>query len=315
MNTKAFLAFLLAGIVPMGVISCDDDDEEVGTTVVSSAAFYDIDGQRVQSVGDLVRCSYDDNGGLQYLSLWNQEYRVSNNPFKLSFDDGMSIREITATFNGIGYISSYKMSRTYYNNKYDKDDETTTANFSYNSNGQISKITMKASEPDGYWSANGTATFTYSGTAVKTISSKVVEKEGKETYTEKRNYEFVYKSKYENKYQQYTPSYAMFLFDEDLVGLSLIGMFGMASSQLPDDIDRETIEIEDGEEDIRNSSRHCNYTFNSNGSIRNSDGYSYYYTPVVTRAAEYLPETVDASLQKNESESPLYIFNLRHHRK
>lgn len=314
MKTKALLAFLMTGVMSVGMVSCGDDDEadEIGTTKVSSSAFYDIDGQRVQSVGYLVNCAYDNNGDLQYLSLWNDDYKVSNNPFKLTYDDRYSVREITATFNGSGYISSLKMSRTYYNNEYDKDDETTTASFSYNGNGQITKITMKSSEPDGYWSANGTATLTYSGTVLKKISAKVVEKEGKETYTINSTYEFVYQSQYENKYQQYTPGYGR-LFDEDTVGLFLIGMFGKASSQLPDEIAREVVETEDGEKDTHTSTLHWSYSFNSNGSIRNADGNNYYYVPVSTRAAVEVPEVPETSMLMEEQERPQSLFSLRRH--
>lgn len=316
MKTKSLLAFLLAGTALAGAfVSCDDDDDEGGSGKVSTKSFYDIDGQRVKSVGSMFRCSYDDEGNLFSYYMWGDSYDLSLKPFKLSSDDEDCHHNYNITLNGNGLISTVKYKHTHDDEDYNSN---ATFNISYNGNGQISSISYNGSgqeSDDGEtykWTENGNATFSYSGSVLKKISLKYSWKENGKTESETETVTFVYNSDYENVFNMYTPNYAEVILDdmEDLKGLAFIGMFGKASSMLPDAIEWEWTD-EDGEDGTEYD--YCSYTFKANGSIKSADGYDYTYTTVDTRAIVEDEPTEYVTVKTEKKHRGIFSKMMHHH--
>lgn len=329
MKKNASLTFLISTIAMSVVfVACPDPDpiNDGGSGKVSAKSFYDIDGQRVKSVGSNFRCSYDEKGNLSSYYIYDHRCDLSLNPFKLIYEYNDKYESSRSVFelkiNRQGLISQITEKYTY-ESTYDFDiseNGTATSYITYNKNGQIEKIEVKGSEKgtekdgietwDETWDFSKTFTYTYSGSVlkrIKSISTAIGVENGekaKENKTE--NIEFIYDKEYENTYFQYTPYYVDYAlgFSYELEGLAYIGMFGKASSMLPSRIERTRWYYgeEDGEDYEHDDYEYenCSYSFKANGAIKSADGYDYTYTSVDTRAvvedepAEYVtvkPET------------------------
>lgn len=283
METKFFSLMFSAIALAGAFVSCDDD-EESGSGKVSAKSFYDIDGQRVKSVGEWFRCSYKDNGELYTYYYDGDYYQVYLKPFKLIQEGSNSRNVYEIQFNHHGFISSATINFTY-----DDDNISGKADFTYNNNGQLAIISI-SEEGINFnegrsvsWEYQETQTFTYSKSILTSILIKATNTEDGKKKNSTYNIKFEYNTNYNNPFFQYTPNYSEQIFKPlmELEGLAHIGLFGKASSKLPSMI--EICEYDGEEEDYEYIA--CSYSyFQTNGAIKSADGFDYTYTNVGTRA-------------------------------
>lgn len=313
MKSNFFLVLLAAMASTTIMVSCDDDDSGVDTGgKVSSSSYSDIEGQRVKSVGSRFSCSYDENGNLASYYDYGESYNLQLNPFKLEWTSNRESDVYEIKLNSKGLISQI-INKFSYTSSSESESGTATYEISYNGNNQISSIAVSGStkwsyeEEQGTSSGTGTITFTYSGTVLKKVTQNATESENGKKYKYESTTTFRYNNEYENPFFQYTPVYAEVALI-NLEGLGYVGMFGKASSILPDYIDWE-----EKEDDYTDSgSERCSYSFNSNGSIKIADGCSYSYTTVSTRSVE---EMVQEYTGEKKARKSFGFFMYRSHRK
>ena len=297
---KKYWMLLLIGIIPFGLNSCGDDDDEGGAsgTEADAGAITADDGIKYYITGvDWMRFDYDSDW---LLTGWGDDdyyyWDVSYDPLYmeghcLEYEDS----EETTIFsnfsiNSSGYVTQFTIPYSYSDDEY-SESGTTTCNLTYNSSGQLTKIvssgSYKATE-DGYTyteSGSSTYTLTWSGNV---ITSWTESDSGSGSY----GYEWSYSAsgtfdygdyEYANSLKQYTMSTAEWFWG-DYSALAFLGYFGVGPSYLPVKMSCEEEETEtyDDETDTYDYSdtESYSYGFNDNGTINweNWGGYMVYYT-------------------------------------
>lgn len=223
---------------------------------------------------------------------------TSTSPLKYEYDDG----EDTETFknfntNSSGYLTSYdfEYAETWSDGDYDKG--SASVSLSYNSNGQLTKITMSGSDKEYY--ADDNETYTDSGTTTTTltwennlitqaVSTTTWKDSDGDSGTDTETWVYVYDTEYENTTLQY-PYYTNDAFeciyytvpsDEPFL---YIGWFGKGPEYLPSSYTYTYKYYEyydDDDEEYEESGSYnesFSYTFNSDGSIHYDGEYYYAY--------------------------------------
>ena len=287
----------------MGILtSCSDDDDDEGSAYGSETA-----GQVTTSEGTTLYITsagdYDFEYEDGYLVAFDDgyfDYEVSYNPFTITYtygdpdeDDTYEVYTISnIKLNSSGYITSLSISGEYQNistNYSDYDDLNGSANFSYDSDGHLLKVSSSTSGSVKYinyiyedltesysYSVSVTTTNTWDNGLLYKTEYSCTEKES--DYSEKVQYTNVYDydTSYPNVTYQFTPNNLGFVGDlgadfDLLESLAIIGYLGKGPSYHPTSCEHEFVEYELGElcDDNEYSSSY-KYDINSDGTVNKS---------------------------------------------
>lgn len=251
------------------------------------------DGYRPKTVGQ-IRYIYKNNGKLDVIRINGVEYDVNGKT--ITVQEGTSKSEYKLTFNASNYITKieYNFSDADQAEEYNEKGKG-TIKLSYSIDDQVNKITTTYSsegtdEGENFsFDSEAEIEYTYSTLHMRRVklTNKSTEVWGgeKETTRSTTNigFEFDDGLDYLNHYNQWTPNlvlYTMFNDPQDIFGaLAYIGVFGRATSQLPEKIIVEVSGNSSVEGDYtENDTYRCHYEKNTYGAIREADGITYSYT-------------------------------------
>lgn len=318
----------------MSFISCSKDDaDEVSTSqptavgVLSSGTDLDKNlpaDYRISSVGRY-SFHYNAQGQLEAFDKDGDYVRFENGTLNCRMEDEDGDYEAyKVQLNSKGFIASIeKDEQSARINGLEPDKMTGKATFTYNSNGQLTEISVKTSDKysnnyqDAYFNTvwgivnedwTEKITFTYSGEKLATVKRSVEEQEN--TYmvddpSDKwgRSYKWtkvstlIYDENYPNHFYQYTPGLLSFFDFDCFKGLGeldpffYIGLLGKASSPLPTgyswvkDSVRTNSDGEISEEDYSREEECGSYEYNAYGALMRADSKSYWYNDADSRAA------------------------------
>lgn len=289
MKSKFFLACALAAI-SLTTISCSKDDDDVKADVVpegvgalTSGTSLDNalpNGYRLASVDDCV-FFYNNDGSLNGFD-WDGE--------SVHFQDGKLVYEFdgaktSISLNKQGLITQASESFEYHD-EYESGKGTGSMKCSYNSNSQLTSLSLSGTEEyidegfKGKFTFKMSCNLTYAGSKLSKVTVDIEEAEAGYKETEKDNITFSYDENYPNPFGQYTARIINNCFAEMLPEpLAYLGLFGRASSELPTSMTIVEECTEDGEKETDNHTLNCGpYVYNSYGALAEADGRVYTYT-------------------------------------
>ena len=282
--------------------ACSEDDDDEGSAFGSETA-----GQVTASDGTTLYITsagdYDFEYEDGYLVAFGDgyfDYEVSYNPLTITYtygdsdeDEDYEVYTISnIKLNSSGYITSFSISDVYQhisNNYSDYYDLNGSANFSYNSDGHLLKISVSNSgsvkyinynyeeDSESYsYSVSVTTTNTWDNGLLYKTEYEYSEKES--GYSEKLQYTdtYEYDTTYPNVTYQFTPNNIDFVGDigsdfDLLESLAIIGYLGKGPSYHPTSCESEYAEYEDGELwDDGDDSHSYKYDINSDGTVNKS---------------------------------------------
>ena len=337
----AWLYMACAMVMPVVVLtgcSDDDDDDDGGNasaeTLSEVSAFTGTDGSTLYLTtiysGSYTEYSieYDEDG---IMTSWNDDTKLtSTSPLKYEYDDGEDEGNDTETFknfntNSSGYLTSYdyEEAETWSDGDYDKG--SASISLSYNSNGQLTKITSSGSYKEYYADDNETYTESFTTTTTLTWENNLItqavstttwkDSDGDSgTYTE--TWVYAYDTEYENATLQY-PYYDNEAFDCIYYTIPsdepflFIGWFGKGPEYLPSSYTYSYYYDEDDEVYSGSYNKSFSYTFNSDGSIHYDGRYYYAYQDDVTEKSLTFTELSDKETTKADSKTKRH-FHSKH---
>ncbi len=287
-NVKLFTVLSLAA--SMCFCACSKDDEGGSSEVPNNAGEIskDMPGLKISSVGSN-RFYYDEQGKLTSAYMNGSNIKFENG-FNFSDYEG----QYSLTVNGSGLVTGASVSSSDSGDGW-SETGTGTASIAYNGNQQITKVVTTSSwkgvEDGERYSvtekSETTVTYDSKGRILKVVNTWSEVDDHKDSGSETYTFEYGDYS-YDNKYGQYTPKLVDRVFDMGSVeALCYAGLFGKSTMTLPTKIMYEEEEYceEDGDTETYSGNISCGpYTFNSNGTIKSADGYSYTYTSLDTKA-------------------------------
>lgn len=313
MNFKKLLYAVLFTTGIMGISACGSDDDnglgDVTPSEVPTPSITDKNGNhvRISKVGDYY-FNYDENGKLVSFgnTSYGEHFNVENDAFTIKggfqYDDATETLEANIQLNASGFISGVSIKADYeYKGRYSesKDHYEYNITYQYNSAGQLIKAKgtsiLTENNKDYDYGEGEYYTYNYSessnaegnntwldGNLISSTSkynARVVEDGESYNYSGEYNCDISY-SQTLNPTKQFTYYLGQILIGEDNFGqLSVIGLFGIGSKNLPSGYNELWLE-EDGEEYDEESNYSLSYTLNSNGTIASERrGYeTKYYT-------------------------------------
>ncbi len=279
-------------------------------------------GYRPKTVGN-IRFVYKSNGKLDVIRINGKEYDLSGKT--ITVENATSKSEYKLTFNASNYIT--KIQYTY--NETDAAEDFNekgegTIKLSYNFDDQLEKVTSSYSaegkdEGENFsFNSESEIEYTYTTTHLRRVKAtrKSNDSWGGEQETDRAttnvSFDFDDDTDYLNHYEQWTPNlilYTMFNDPQEIFGaLAYLGVFGHATSQLPEKIIVEVSGTSSSDGDYNdNDSYRCSYDKNSYGAIRVADGITYTYT---TDEDEYeVKPFVDSETRAAQpTKAPLFNF-------
>ena len=280
---KKYWILSVIGIVTLGFAACSDDDDDgydMSATIIETE-----DGDKLQVTrAGSIYYGYDDDGYINYLDWYGDEYEGSDNATKFYYSDGDEEESVQLSYNGSGYISNVTDKGTYY---YDDDEYYSweeIASYSYDSSGHLTKISYSGKETDVYdgdkesYSFSGTITLTWSDGLLTTYVHSDKYSDGE---TDIETYEFDYNDgQYANAYNQHTPSSVGCGDDLLALAFAFAGLCGKGPDYLPRTVDYSEYWAYDDEVYEYSGSTTYKYGFNSDGTVDyecTSSGKSYKY--------------------------------------
>lgn len=297
MKKIRFMAFMLMGAaICMPLTSCGDDDDEPGNGGSNNNPVSTTGAHTVYTTLDGKKVTVSKIGGTEF--RYNSDnYATKIGDASINYESGKIVygsnSNATADFklNGSGYIESltYKYS---VDNDYNKTDNNVTYTFSYDGNGNLTKINKKGKNI--YINKSSGSSSTSEWTDILTLQwregyvinaesdyeeSNSSETGQKTTSNRHTNYAVNYDGK-ANEIGQYTMSYATW-FDSTIAELSLVGLAGKAYTQLPMQlIATYTGYNADGTADEGGFTYDITYTIDASGKIQTEkiDNSNYIYS-------------------------------------
>lgn len=322
------LTLALGAIFAMGLASCgggddgESKDKEQSNSGSSTAGLIttDDDGDRIYlTAAGYLKFSYDSDMKLTKIG----SYEVSYNPFRLTStntgdNEELTISDINVSKNG--YITHLKSNqKEYYYGELDREINE-TYDFSYDSNGHLTKISASYSETgndDGEKykeSSSATLTITWQNGLITKGAYNYSHSDGtRGTAT----CSFVYDDSFPNATKQYTLDFCNEFFS-DFEELFMVGYMGKGPDIHPNYLTEVWKETYDGDTEEGTNESHFTYSFNSNGTVKTSRTNSYStnsYTYTTRSGANYAPPAFVPAQQQTaeQSESRHRGFFKRHH--
>lgn len=323
--SKSVLSFML-GLSVLSLSSCGGDDEggsSSGSATIGQVENTDGEKLLVTSAG-IYNFYYNDENQLESVYDGNSLiYEASYNPFTLTYEYSGSYEEqqkiSNVSFNGKGYITKLIYKESYINENDDYSDQmTSTVNFSYDSDGHLTKI---SGSDEGYeiedgtkipFNSSGSYTLTWKSGRLMKIVCKINEEEG--TTQESLTFDYDDDDLYPNLTHQFSRNCWYNLRSEDYDWMAILGLIGRGGDYLPTSVKYLYIpsgDVDDEEEDYEFD---CSYTFNLDGSLRSeSIGRSTYrYTyDTLSDDDDYEAKPFTRSTEKSQKSHKHGFFHIR----
>ncbi len=316
---------LCAGVAMTSCSDDDDDDSDGGSgKSKKTLAIQDLNGdlQLLTKAGDY-RFYYDEDGSLEEVTTSYFDWELDKN---FNFSDDCS--SMKCTRNGSGYIT-----KIVYEEEEDGDYSKQTINFSYNSNGTLSKIsyTFEYKETySDYYDENEALTIKGSGTMTLTCTWEAgnlvkVVGNGKSTASgdayvtgengtiyEEINFRY---GQQENELAQNVMAIIEPIGGDILTPLHMLGLLGKGTANFPKGY---TYLAQWSDEDVdETDSETMSYSVSSNGTVRSETiggrNYTYSYNTLETRAVSPLSEPVFTA--KKAQRRSRGMLDMRRHRR
>lgn len=298
MKKSRFLAYLIAGACAcMTFTACgSDDDDNVPenpsdtnnptATAGPHTVYATLDGNKV-TLAKLGAYSFNYN---------SENYAVDIAGSKMSYDSGKIIFSDGETgnfkLNGQGYFDELVVVYSD-DNSYEKEESTTTYRFTYDKDGQLTKVDCTSTEISidktegkqySYESQSQTNFFWKNGSITSSVreDTEKTNDDGEIKIRTKKTECMVNYDGKENQLGQYTLSYANWF---ELGQFALVGLMGKAPSQLPMSVLITTTGLDyDGTSINESGARDYTYTVDSTGKIQtesvNNTPYIYIYNNI-----------------------------------
>ena len=248
-------------------------------------------GYRVKNVGN-IRYVYKTNGKLDVIRIDGKEFDTASESIKLEKDNGTEKYDLTFNYNNL--ITKVKYTIETSGESYSEKGEG-TIKLSYTSDKQLDEVTSTyhsegTDEGKKYtFDSEYEQEYSYNGKRLRRVKKtwKDDEASGDEKHNSRTSvtigFDYDDDTDYLNRYYQWTPNMVQYVMGNSTDGifaaLSYLGVFGRASSQLPEKIIWDETGTDSEEGDFNHSETYrCRYDFNTYDAIRMADNVSYTYT-------------------------------------
>lgn len=215
------------------VVSCGDDGDIVASTEVS-----DFGGERLMSIGEDTRFSYNSDGTLRQIVDYGSTLTFDYEKGIMTFSEDDVVQEAKFTTNSKGYITGFSTSGS-------EEDEDVTYNYSvsykfeYNGSDHITsatvnEVSINSVTKEKTYEYNVTWKFFWNGDLLSKVEVTGEDRDIEGTYNWSSIHTYGYEGALENRYMQYTDGIAGEIdIDSSVEPAMCVGLFGKGSAKYP----------------------------------------------------------------------------------
>lgn len=218
------------------VVSCGDDGDIVASTEVS-----DFGGERLMSIGEDTRFSYNSDGTLRQIVDYGSTLTFDYEKGIMTISEDEVNQEVKFTTNSKGYITSISTTE----DVDDEEDDDATYNYSlsyefeYNGSDHITRasykeVSVNAVTKEKKYEYNVTWKFFWNGDLLSKVEVTGEDRDIEGTYNWSSIHAYSYEGSFENRYMQYTDGIACDVdFDSSVEPAMCVGLFGKGPAKYP----------------------------------------------------------------------------------
>lgn len=215
------------------VVSCGDDGDIVASTEVS-----DFGGERLMSIGEDTRFSYNSDGTLRQIVDYGSTLTFDYEKGIMTFSEDDVVQEAKFTTNSKGYITGFSTSGS-------EEDEDVTYNYSvsykfeYNGSDHITsatvnEVSINSVTKEKTYEYNVTWKFFWNGDLLSKVEVTGEDRDIEGTYNWSSIHTYGYEGALENRYMQYTDGIAGEIdIDSSVEPAMCVGLFGKGPAKYP----------------------------------------------------------------------------------
>lgn len=218
------------------MVSCGDDGDIVASTEVS-----DFGGERLMSIGEDTRFSYNSDGTLRQIVDYGSTLTFDYEKGIMTISEDEVNQEVKFTTNSKGYITSISTTE----DVDDEEDDDATYNYSlsyefeYNGSDHITRasykeVSVNAVTKEKKYEYNVTWKFFWNGDLLSKVEVTGEDRDIEGTYNWSSIHAYSYEGSLENRYMQYTDGIACDVdFDSSVEPAMCVGLFGKGPAKYP----------------------------------------------------------------------------------
>lgn len=215
------------------MVSCGDDGDIVASTEVS-----DFGGERLMSIGEDTRFSYNSDGTLRQIVDYGSTLTFDYEKGIMTFSEDGENQEAKFTTNSKGYITGFSTSGS-------EEDEDVTYNYSvsyefeYNgsdhiTSASVNEVSINAVTKEKTYEYNVTWKFFWNGDLLSKVEVTGEDRDIEGTYNWSSIHTYSYEGSLENRYMQYTDGIAGEIdIDSSVEPAMCVGLFGKGPAKYP----------------------------------------------------------------------------------
>lgn len=221
------------------MVSCGDDGDIVASTEVS-----DFGGERLMSIGEDTRFSYNSDGTLRQIVDYGSTLTFDYEKGIMTFREDDVIQEAKFTTNSKGYITGFSISQITEDWDEDEDEDATynyslSYEFEYNGSDHITRasykeVSVNAVTKEKKYEYNVTWKFFWNGDLLSKVEVTGEDRDIEGTYNWSSIHTYSYAGALENRYMQYTDGIAGEIdIDSSVEPAMCVGLFGKGPAKYP----------------------------------------------------------------------------------
>lgn len=215
------------------MVSCGDDGDIVASTEVS-----DFGGERLMSIGEDTRFSYNSDGTLRQIVDYGSTLTFDYEKGIMTFSEDGENQEAKFTTNSKGYITGFSTSGS-------EEDEDVTYNYSvsyefeYNgsdhiTSASVNEVSINAVTKEKTYEYNVTWKFFWNGDLLSKVEVTGEDRDIEGAYNWSSIHTYSYEGSLENRYMQYTDGIAGDVdIDSSVEPAMCVGLFGKGPAKYP----------------------------------------------------------------------------------